>query len=190
MTRIFLILFLIFSLASLGQSDLDKYKIVVSDNSYYPFYIFTTKPQGTWFPGTDKVVLKYPKRTDTVEYYNASGESYKDTLSTSFFSLDRIIDTICYSNIYSFINSEIKVFYNNKKLKIDRITVKVLYPDRTFHNTNFKSNKISFDQTTISQLEKKTENAYLVIGTIWVYDPKGKRHEISDEVGWKLKNCL
>ncbi len=190
MTRIFLILLLINSLASFGQTDIDEYKIVVFENSYYPYYIFTTKPQGTWFPGTDKVLLNYPKRTDTVEYYNASGESYKTTLSTSFFTLDRIIDTICYSNIYSFINSEIKVIYNNKKLIIDRITVKVLYPDGTSYNTNFKSNKISFDQTTINHLEKKIDNAYLVIGTIWFYDPKGKRHEISDEVGWKLKNCL
>jgi hypothetical protein len=144
---------------------------------------------GTLLPGDDKIIIKYPARTDTVDYYSPDGNSRKDTLTTTHFTIDRIIDTLCVSNIDTFTNSEIKIHYCGKNLKIERIAVKILFPDGTFYYTNFKSNKISFDKSIVREIKRNIDNSYIVLHTIWFIDQSGNRQETSDDIGWKIKNC-
>ncbi|MBL7935465.1 MAG: hypothetical protein JNM51_06625 [Bacteroidia bacterium] len=188
MSRQILILLILISNLVIGQNYKDTYVITVDKYEINPFFIFTDKPFGTLLPSDDPITIKYPLRTDTVEYYNPDGNSRKDTVTTSSFTVDRIFDTIYRNRIDSFINSEIKIHYNNIKLKVDRISIRILFPDGTFYNNNFKANKIAFDKSVIKKINSSIDNLYIVIDTIWFYDKKGKRQEISDDLCWKIKN--
>ena len=186
------IIILLISLTNLvlGQNYKDTYKITLDKYEIYPFFIFTDKPPGTFLPSDDAIIIKFPSRLDTVEYYSNDGNSTKDTLTRSYFAVDRIFDTILGNQIDAFLNSEITIHYNNVKLKVERISIRILFSDGTSYNNNFEANKISFDKSILPKINNGVDNKYIVIENIWFYDAKGKRQEVSDALCWKIKNGL
>ena len=127
MRRLISTLLLLIATASIAQISKDNLKISIGKYSFNPYYIFSNKPSGTFLAGDERVIIRFPERVDTIEVFNSNGESHLETEVSSFFSIDRIIDTLCFDDLDSLIKSTITIYEGETFLRIDRISLKILF---------------------------------------------------------------
>ena len=189
MKELFTFIIIFVTNLTFGQELKDHYQIVFGKYKFYAHRLFNEKTDevNQIGPVHDHIIINFPRRTDSVSFYTRDGDLRKDTLTTSYFTVDRIIDTISSRTFDSLVNSEIKLYINDKKLKIVRISITILFPDGTSDRNNFRSNKIKHDKQTMGQVKKRINNSYIVIDAIWFLDEKGVELKVKDDVAWKIK---
>lgn len=185
-------LFTIFFIATkilYGQTDRDNYRIKIGKYSFRPFFIQDGKPGVKWAPGDDgdlmPYVANYPKRSDTVDSFDAYGKPEKEIFTTWQYSIDLFVDSISKNYFDTLIKQAVLLTYKNKLRQVYSLTFQIMYADGKRLSKTINSNKIS---DASSLLIKKFPYRYLVISNIRFYGDENKKLQIDDVIGWKIKD--
>lgn len=196
----FSVVILCFAIASTiyytHQYQTHYYHVSIGKNYYYSGRVFniTTQEIIKGEP-SESIIIKFPTRVDSITFFDRNGDMHRDTSTSSYFTVQRIEDTISGKAIDSLINAKIRVGYtvpiqyNNESWyqKVTGFKMQVLFPDGTSYNNYIEGNKISLDKEAVKEIHKNINNSYIVIGTVFFLNEKGEEMKINDNVAWKLK---
>ena len=189
MRKQFHYLVLIVIIFSFCQKSKDHYQIEIGKYKINAHRLFNEKTQEIIQvePNLEPIIIKFPSRVDSVETYDRNGDLHKDTMTTSYFTVQKIIDSINISSTDSLISSEIKLSHKNRYLKITRINIDVLFPDGTSYSNSISNNKISSNPNIVKEIKKGINSCFLVISAIYFINDEGIELKVKDDMAWILK---
>jgi len=188
MKKIFAISLIIFTLISCRDKK-EHYQIEISKYKINAHRLFNEKTQEIFQVESilEPIIIKFPVRIDSVSKYDKNGNVQIDTSITSYFTVHQIIDTLQEKAVDTITDSEINLFYKNKKLKISGIQIRVLFPDGSSYSNYIMGNKINLDSEAVKEINKKINNSYIVISGVYFLNDKGEEIRIKDDIAWKMK---
>jgi hypothetical protein len=102
-------------------------------------------------------------------------------------NINRLVKTITGKELKKLLDTEIEVYQDDNKLKVDRISVMVVWPDGKVYGTNYEQVKIGDNKSVKKLLKDFPKNAHIALDSVWFYDTTGDRKLIDGAIGWKIK---
>ena len=119
--------------------------------------------------------------------YDANGKEHPSSDTTNGFKLSRLMDSIPLNLVPKFIDTEVELFCNGKKINVDEITVEVFKPDGIFSNRQIFSNKITASKDMTKFIKKCPANSYIILDIVYSYKSTGEKIVLPERIGWKIK---
>jgi hypothetical protein len=136
----------------------------------------------------EKYRISFPQRIDTVNVYDIFTDRVHVEIDTiNHVNINRLVKTITGKELKKLLDTEIEVYQDDNKLKVDRISVMVVWPDGKVYGTNYEQVKIGDNKSVKKLLKDFPKNAHIALDSVWFYDTTGDRKLIDGAIGWKIK---
>jgi hypothetical protein len=131
--------------------------------------------------------IKFPRRIDSVEVYDIlSHQTHIEIDTSDYFEINRLVGNLAKSDLKKILDTEIQVYMGSNKLKVDRISVTMVWPDGRLYSNNYEKVKIGDYKYVKKIIQKLPKGSHLVVDCIWFYDLSNERHVIDGAIGWKI----
>ena len=171
----------LFSFCLFGQNKLDIYEIKIGKYSFQTIDqdYFETKKSFT-------INIQVPQTIEPASSFDVNGNEHKSFDTTDHFLLTKLMDSIPLNNVTKFINTEIELFCNGKKIKVDEFNVEVFRADGKSKNPQIFSNKISSSSDIKKFINKCPPNSYIILDVVYSYKSNGEKIVLANRLGWKI----
>lgn len=142
----------------------------------------------TYLYKNDSFRINYPQRIQRVLVRNMLSDStYVRYDTTDHIDINRLADTINSDQLNKLLYSKVQIYNGSKKLKVTRISVRLVWPDGKQFYTNFERKRVADYPKMEERAKSLSPNGYLIIDAVWFKNLEKEQDEMSGAIGWLIK---
>jgi hypothetical protein len=132
--------------------------------------------------------ISYPRKIDTIRVRDImSNKSYLRSDTTDHFDINKLVDTISAADLERLFSTEIEMYNGNKKLKVRRIGLRLIWPNGKQFYTNYERTHIGDYPKILEVARSLSPNGYVILDSVWFYNLEKEQDQMIGSIGWIVR---
>ena len=136
----------------------------------------------------DTFQISYPQKIDTIRARDIiSSKSYLRFDTSDHFNINKLVDTISVTDLEKLLTTEIEIYNGNKKLKVRRIALRLIWSNGKQFYTNYERIHIGDYPKILEMAKSLSPNGYIILDSVWFYNLEKEQDQMIGSIGWMVR---